>query len=254
MSTLKPPGPTWTIGDYVGLFGGLTGLVGAVIALLGWVEARESRRIAAEAQALAKKNYDRAAGMLPARLEIVGIIPTVEQIDEAMKTNLLGAMRVVELASLDRLLGVNPTLVVKNVGSEPIDTIRVETRYFKGMVDMIGLAEKAVSQPTRWVLEQAKREEYPLSQKLLPGQVAEVSLVRGLLSQMIQSQDADLPDRVHFGSFQIRCYARLVGGPTYDAALSDGETIMSFAWKPNGYPSNRCEEMLSKMQPHVLIR
>jgi len=125
----------WTAGDLVGLVGGITGVVGAFIAILSWLEARESRKIAADAQALSQKSFERSAGKGGAKFTVVSFSPTVDEIPQRLKFRSPFGTDEVRLESLDQLIGLNPCLTVQNIGDEVIEALRVETKFVFGMID-----------------------------------------------------------------------------------------------------------------------
>lgn len=102
----------WTVGDFVGFVGGIAGAVGAFIAILSWLEARESRKIAAEAQALSRKSFDCSAGKGGAKFTVVNFAPTVDEIPQRLKFRSPFGTEEVRLESLDQLIGLNPCLTV----------------------------------------------------------------------------------------------------------------------------------------------
>lgn len=204
---------------------------------------------------VAQKALDRASGKVNAKLELVGMTPKMEDIPPALieKFAEQGNIGGITLRSLDDLIALNPTVILKNVGDEPVETLRVETRFVTGAIDTIGLPAEKQREKTPWVLKQLEQEDYPLSQKLENNQTAKIPFMRGLLGQMMQAQSEGQRDRKHLGKFEIRCYGKIVGGPTFDAAEAKEPLVLSFIWIPNGFPKEKCKEVIEGMKPAVLI-
>ncbi len=63
------------------------------------------------------------------------------------------------------------------------------------LVAKIGQPPERSATPTPDILRQYEREDYQLSERLQPGDQAQVPLLRGLLGQMVQAQDQHRADR-----------------------------------------------------------
>jgi hypothetical protein len=244
----------WSVGDIVGLVGGMAGIVGVIVGVLAWLAAKESNRIAAEAQAVSQKTYDRAAGKIPARLVVEGFGPPYGEIPAEMKFQSPLGVEAVRLKSLDSLRELNPRLVVRNAGDEVIEALRVETRLsFLGLRDPSRPGEKQWGARKAWTFNRGEREDLVLSKKLLPGQTATIPLVRGMTLQMLQGQTGGFEESDRYGQFEVRCYARIVGATAFDESEREATIVISLVWQPNGFPEDQCKKFLDGYEPLVEI-
>ncbi len=242
----------WSAGDIVGLVGGVAGVIGGIIAVLSWLEAKESREIAADAQKLSQESFDRSTGKCTAKLTVDSFSPTVDEIPEQFKFSSFFGTEVVRFESLDQLIGLNPCLTVRNAGDEVIEALRVETKFVYGIIDGRDLPPEKQFAPTPWVLKQVEREDHELGRELKPGERAAIPIARGLVSQMLEAQAADRARKDHYGMFEIRCYARMVGVSSFDGA-DYPLVVMSFVWLPEGFTEDKCREFLDTFEPHVEV-
>ena len=203
---------------------------------------------------VAQQTYNLSTGKIRAQVAQEGMIPSMEEvppkfIGKLSETSDLGG---IFMQSIDDLIVLNPKLRVKNSGDERIESIRVETRFVSGVINTIGLPADKQNTKSPWSLKEVEVEEYPISQHFKRGQTANLSFVRGILAQLAQSQNEQLKEQRHLGKFEIRCYGKLVGSPTYDPA--SGEPIsLSFIWLPTGFPKEKCKEIIDGMKPAVFI-
>jgi len=205
--------------------------------------------ITAENAKVAKSNYDRLAGHVRAKFVITDILP--EQKD--VPPQLLEHSDIFDAPGLtlhepDDFFRLSPQVVIKNTGDEPISEVRIETRLGFSFIDMREQPAERQRQLTPWGFEDAIREDYVLSEKLLPGKSVAVSITKGLLRQMIQLQANDRGDRWHYGRFDIRCMAKLVNGAAFDAPEDDGGIRINYRWKPKDFPEDKCKAMIEKLK------
>jgi hypothetical protein len=152
-----------------------------------------------------KRNYDRAAGRIRAKLEIVGALPAQEDIPpQLLEVSDIFDAPELTLHEVDDFFRLNPIALLKNAGEEPISEIRLETRLESSFIDMRGDPMERQMRPTPWAFEDATREDYVLGEKLMPGKSVAVSITKGLLKQMVQLQANDRPERWHYAQFEIR--------------------------------------------------
>lgn len=204
---------------------------------------------------VAEKTYERAAGLIPAKLLLQPLTPSDEELPPVFwRKNKINRMEAIYLENVDGLLAWNPMAHVKNIGDELVDVLRIETRFVDGMIDGIGLPLEIQRRKTRWVTEQKKDEDYVLNDKLWPGGTASVSVVRGILSQLMLAQATDeRAEREHLGIFKFRAYGRIVGPNPSPMDSAIGEPGVNFVWLPRGFPEERCKKLVDSMQPHVSI-
>jgi hypothetical protein len=197
-----------------------------------------------------RRNYDRAVGNIRAKLELVESLPGPRDVPpDLQKVSPITGQNELTLGQVEDFLRVNPRVVVKNVGDEPIDGIRVETRAVFSFIDMVGQPEARQKAPVPWVLDEVAREDYLLGEKLMPGKVAEIRITKGLLSQMAQLQARDREDRLHYARFQVRCMAKLVGGTAYDGAKDQKAFSFRIVWLPKGFSDAKCKKILEEFKP-----
>lgn len=204
---------------------------------------------------VAQQTDDRAAGRIPARVEVLDVTPKADELPAHTLDTFHPSLsfKTTLFRKVDELLNANPRILFKNTGDEPVEAVRVETRFVLGMIDLIDAPRDMQLMQAPFVLHQAEREDYPLSRKLQPGETALVPVARGLLGQMVQAQDPAKEDRKHMVKFGIRCFGRIVGGSSFDAPERHQELFMTFMWLPNGFPEEKCKKLIETMQPAVEV-
>jgi hypothetical protein len=253
MSTEVAKSGGMSIGDVIGLIGGLAGLIGGIVSVLAWMEARESRKIAAEAQVLSQRTYDRAAGKVTAKLAVEAVSPAYEQISQRFKFRSPLGTDEVRVTSLEQLHSLSPRITVKNVGDEAIEGIRVETKLVLAAFPGAGpTPDKQWATISPWtLLKESEQEDFTPSKKLLPGQTTTVPFLRGLVAQMIQAQAIDHTPNDHYGRIEIKYYGRLVGATSYDEGVRGATILMKFVWAPEGFSDEKCKAFLEGSRPAV---
>jgi hypothetical protein len=202
----------------------------------------------------AKEANDRQSGRVVAKLQIVGVHPKAGEFPELLEPFLkqMPETKSYCVREPGQLLFLNPRIIVKNIGEEPIDSIRVETKFVWGLIDAI---DKPVDQ-TRikdpFVLRQAERDTYDLSRKFKKGEMLVMPFAKGLLGQMIQAQNPAKGEWKHSGRFEVRCFARMVGSTSFDGGDTDEFAQVTFWWYPNGFPEDKVKAMIEKMQPEAV--
>ncbi|MBA4020274.1 MAG: hypothetical protein C0483_24195 [Pirellula sp.] len=200
------------------------------------------------------RNYDRLSGRTRAQLVMIDSVPAQEDVPEGLlQKSPIFDEQVLTLSDVDDFFRLNPRLLFKNVGDEPIGDIRLETRLGFSFIDMIGEPEERQRKPTPWAYEDATRDDYVLGEKLFPEHIVEVSIVRGLLDQMTQLQATDRADRWHYGQFDIRCMGKLVNGGGFDST-DYSQASVNFRWKPAGFPQDKCKKVLEKLRHVPVVR
>lgn len=203
---------------------------------------------------VAQQQHDLDTGKAQAILAVAGMRPSMGMIPARDRADFHGSGELIRFETVDRLLANNPTIILKNTGSGSIDAVRVEVAFIEGLIDSVDQRpQDDATRPTPWVLA-PEMIEYTPAGKVEPGQEAEISLVRGLICQMLQAQAEDRSDRLHVGKFRVRCFARATGATAFDVARSEATLYLRFAWLPDGFPRARCQELAESMKPHVEIR
>jgi len=199
-----------------------------------------------------QKSLNRATGLDAAKLEIVDYIPANDDIAPAFKAKLF-SWDAVRFQDLDRLLAFHPRLIVRNAGEEPIEILRTTVSFSGGLIDARGLATDVQHEKNPWVLKQVEQEDHVLKKRLERGQFAVIPLEKGLVGQMMQAQDEKKGDRDHYGTFQVKCYAKLFGASNFDDAQNEAQIVLMYGWIPKGFPGEKCRSFLSEYRPDVLI-
>jgi hypothetical protein len=198
----------------------------------------------------AKESRD---GNTAAKFDIVDGYPKLDDVPAGLlKHSEMTDSDVPTLLDLNDLHRFNPGIVTKNNGSKPIDTVRVEVRHLGTIVDTATKSEEMQKRKSPWLLKNAARVDYPLSHKLLPGKTAQIDLKKELLSMMVQLQSKDNDDCLHYGAFEVRVMAKLVGATAFDAA-EEHKSLVNFAWLPKGFPDDECQEALRRLDLTPII-
>lgn len=199
---------------------------------------------------------DRAAGRVEARISLIATLPRPEDMPKELFEAVLDteASKCPHYREVAYLLSSNPSVVVKNVGTEIIDVLRTETQMVYGMTDARGKTLESFGKPAPFVHRQSEREDYVLSRKLKPGDTATVSVAKGIVGQMTQAQSSDRPDWKHCGRFEARCYAHAVGNAStaFDASEPDNRMVLLMSWLPSGFTEEKCKGVLG-ITPTVAI-
>jgi hypothetical protein len=202
---------------------------------------------------IGQRGYDRTVGKVAARLELVRISPSIEEISPAMKAPVFGDRKEVWFNSLKQLIAMNPTLTIRNGGDEAIGALRVETQFLRGIIDNRDEPTQAIGEPDPWVFDQSDRKDYALSRPLRPGETASIPISPGLLAQLLQAQNPKLGHKPHFGVFKIEYYGKLIGLDHFDQSDTSTTVGMAFVWIPNGFPEADARRFLQDFKPAVEI-
>ena len=65
---------------------------------------------------------------------------------------------------------------------------------------------------------------------------------------MAQGRSPGFEDKEHYGHFEIRCYARIVGSAGFDESDQDACVLMSYVWAPRGFSDDACKKFLEVYQ------
>lgn len=202
---------------------------------------------------VAKESLDRSAGKTGVSLSFVELVPPQEMVHKSLKVKSMFDTEMVKLKNVNDLLMFNPCIIIRNDGQEPIDTIRIETQFTFGVVDMRNGNEAQAKATSPWVLRPVEREDIKLSQKLQPGKMARIPILKGLLLQMMQSQNPSVDSFDHYGKFLVRYYSKLVGVDAFDGPKDNITPGASIIWVPKGFDKAQCDKMLSEYVTHIEI-
>lgn len=248
-----PQRQRWTLGDWVGLAGGVLALLSLIVAWLSHSEAVESRKIAEKAQALAQQTYDRSAGKVPAKLAVTGFSPERVVVPDIYREAKNGELDVV-LTGTEDLKKFNPRLFVKNTGDEPIDAIRIE-----GKVRLVGAAlkeenlKREFASQVSWWHDRIDSREIQLGRKLSPGETASIPLVKSLASQLGHLQLKTPSPVDHVGIFEFHCSGRLVSANAFDPASGGTGISIRVVWIPTGFTQEACRALIDSDNAAVEI-
>jgi hypothetical protein len=199
---------------------------------------------------LQREANDRAAGRIGAKLEIVRMEPrpdTFKHLFEKVHPEVDES--VAHFKTVDDLLRLNPGVLVRNTGDEIIDGLRVETqeRWVRDLDPGVPAGSVPGYKP---LLEPSQREDYVLSEKLKPGDVAFIPVAKPLLKSVLQAQVPSKSDRKHHAFFEVRCYGRAAGAPTFERAQQDENIHLVFCWFPAEFSEEACKKY-TEMTPTV---
>jgi hypothetical protein len=225
----------WTTAEMIGC---ITGIVGAVVAGLSWVESKESRKIAGDAQQLSQRTYDRFAGK---------ILPVI---------SVRGDGNALVLQNLADLKAGRIGIFVKNVGTEPVDLIRTNV-----VTSAAWLLRAGPNEPSLMVPQTDEVESF--DQKLLttlqPEDERWVDLKRQIVSRLLKLRVEQPRKFGVFVIFNVDCYGRLVGQETPSANpdpkggrdRSGRATTQSIPihWYPDAFPKTETEAYLNEYHP-----
>jgi hypothetical protein len=151
------------------------------------------------------------------------------------------------------LVRLDPRIAVKNIGDEPVEAMRVEVRFVKGQILLFKGKDNPSLEINHRVLKQNATDDYVLSGKLMKGDEAAVSTIRGLAEQILDSQDPGHLDKPQKALFEITCYGRLVGGTGFDEAEPQKGIYMWLAWEPPGFPPEETRKRIGEIKRNPII-
>jgi len=224
-----------------------TPLAALGIALWAAWSAQESAREAKEANA-------RASGRIPAKLVLEDVIPNSDTLPREMRANIFGLpLTTVYFRNVKMLADLNTRIVLKNIGEEPVDTIRVTVTYRKE--SGFSLADK-VKRPDDLgpiSTEQVHRDDHVLDKKMNKGDVAIIPVTKGLLSQMLQAQKGQKIPGERYGEFGIQCYGKPVGATSFDDLSDEKMVTLRALWWPTNFDTAECKKIIEEFRPRVEV-
>jgi hypothetical protein len=182
----------------------------------------------------------RASGEITAEIEIASVVQAgIKEFGKDKKAE----PPKMDFKDIDALLRLRPTVVLNNVGEEPIEAIRVVTNLFQiGLPTQPG--DKAIFHP---MLREEERDDIMLPEQWLPGKSVGISLVKGILGQMVQIQSKEKHAK-HFAWMQVRVSGKITNSTVFGRG-GEGRVILCLVqWTPSGFPEGKAREVLSGYQ------
>jgi hypothetical protein len=197
---------------------------------------------------------ERAAGRLPARLELVGSKPDANTLKPALRKSIFGSeYTTMFFGTPTDVVNLNECVILRNVGDEPIEAIRVTVSYAGGFNEKDVFKVVGLDQPPIVTEQQVHKEDHILDQKMTKGEVALIPLTKGMLHQMLQAQKDRAKDVERFGVFRVRSSAKIVGASSFDGIYDDKELTLRLLWLPSGFDEEQCTKLIERFQPRVEI-
>jgi hypothetical protein len=226
-------------------------LVGVGSLFVAW-QAKEISREQADA---AKEANARASGRIPAKVILEASLPDSTSLPKELRKPIFGTELTTFYAdNPEKMIALNHRIVLRNVGDEPIEAIRITVAYDRGFTakDMFNLIGRdGPNDPI--ITEQLHKEEVTLDQKLTKNEVVIVPLTKGLLHQMLQGQRGQTPDAERYGEFVVKSYGRIVGSSSYDGLLDEKYLRVRLLWMPKGFAEERVAKMVESFKPRIEI-
>jgi hypothetical protein len=113
------------------------------------------------------------------------------------------------------------------------------------MLPKVGRVQRQVSQ--------IHRQDYDLDRKLGKNEVVRVPLTKGILHQIIQGQKGQTIDAERYGEFDIRFYAKVVGGNSFDGIYDEKFLRIKILWLPNGFDEVKCNKVIDSFKANVEV-
>lgn len=196
----------------------------------------------------------RASGRVSAQLVFEGSIPDGTSLPEELRHPIFDSPYTTFYSkNPEELIRLNPRIVLRNAGEEPVEAIRVTVSYDFGRSASDDYFLIGSGPPGPIVTEQLHREEHLLDQKLGHNDVCIIPITKGLIHQMLQGQQGQIANAQRYGEFSIRCSGRVVGGTSFDPLADDMLLKFRLLWLPEGFPENKCTKLVRDIQPKLTI-
>jgi hypothetical protein len=226
-------------------------IVGVGSLVVAW-QAKEFSRAQAEA---AKEANARTSGRTPAKMVLEASLPDSASLPDEVRKPIFGTKLTTFYADTpEKLISLNHRIVLRNVGEEPIEAIKVTVAYDRGFTakDMFNLiGGDGTNDPV--ITEQLHKEEVVLDQKLSNNEVAIIPLTKGLLHQMLQGQRGQTPDAERYGEFVVKSYARIAGSSSFDGLVDEKYLRVRLLWMPKGFAEEKVGKMIESFKPRIEI-
>jgi len=181
-------------------------------------------------------------------MEFARFWPTPKDFGKDMRIAAFGGTDKPYYKDIDTFVKFRPTLVLNNVGEEPIEAIRIVTSRVYAQIDMPN--QPRDKDEFGLVLREEEREDITLAQQWLPETSVQISLLKGILGQMVQIQSREKQNAMHQALMQVQISARITGSNVF--GRGDDRKIACFVWwMPSGFSDDKCREVLNGYQPAV---
>ncbi len=227
----------------------LISLAAIIVAIVSAVYSYRSAVASEVSAVVAKETNERAAGRVPARVVVVDALPNEETIPEGMRKKVDDAdYWTASVDNSESLLRLDPRIVLRNVGDEPVDKIFVRTLHESTwMKNKAGLPEL----PPSTMVEQEHVDSFELQPKLEKGGVVTIRVAKGILHQMLESQIGKHQEQERFGVFRCIVSAKTVGSTSPDPLVDYIVIRFRILWVPKNFPQKDCREILQNLKPRV---
>jgi hypothetical protein len=232
-------------------------IAGGVAVYTHWqTDAANQSAKAAKTQADAALEANaRAGGRLQANLVLLDSIPNSETLPQELRKKIAGTdFTTAYLPDVDRLIKLNPRIVLRNAGDEPVETIRITVAYEGWSINERNFfAFRLRDGEGPIIAEQVHKDDHVLDQKLQKNEVVTIPLTKGLLHQMLQGQQGEPATSDCFGEFRVRASGKVAGGVGLDGLRDDMLLRLRLLWTPAGFKEEKCRPILDRFQPDVQI-
>lgn len=200
---------------------------------------------------IAEKAEARAAGQATATLELIDVFPNSESIPKELRRPIVGGpFTTAYFEDPDTLLRLNMRLILKNVGSRPLDTVRVTVSFDDGF-SVTDPGNAGAKDPI--ITQQVFREDFALDRTAQPTEVIIIPITKGLLSQIVAGQKGKQPEAQRYGEFVVKAYGKVAGGAGFDGIHDDRFIRIRLLWLPKGFSEERSSAILKEFHPNVEI-
>lgn len=248
------------------IFSAVTAFIGVITTFAGvyWTyratqAADRQADYSAKQTTIAEAALDLTTGKRSAKIEFADFYPLPEDTPEQRMTRYFNTDKKVPFFRNPTDLVINGPLVwLNNIGDDPIETIRLETSWREGVMDTRNLGLDLDNPPKEWfknevpvVLKKTEREEFTPSKNWGPGKAVEISVMKGILSQMAQAQSKKYLDRMQYARIEFGITAKLAGSSIF----SSEEVRISWmvAWLPSAFTEDEVKRVLDNYQKGVIV-
>jgi hypothetical protein len=181
-------------------------------------------------------------------MKIFRVLPIPEMVPPEMFTRQPIGQPTFILRSPDSIAKINPQIHMQNVGDEPIEAVKVETR-------LVMLTHK--DKDGKWwsarqdELQQFNQLEPLLVKKIQPNDINYVPFGRGIVSLLKDAPVRGREDQEHFAQIEVRLFGRLVQAAGFDEAQDPAVQFLYYSWTPKDFREADCKAFLDKYNPSV---
>jgi hypothetical protein len=217
----------------------------AAFSFVQMLESQKQTKINQEQAKVAKDAQERATGKISAKIKCAEYRPGPDDFPKEMRTEAFGWNQPY-YKDIESFLTYAPRLWINNIGDEPIDAIKITTSMTRSTIDMP--KQSKVEQGI--LVREEEREEIPLNQHLRPGRAIQVSLLKGLLGQMIQKPTEETSSVMHYAELRVTISGRLAGSAVFGSDSTE-VIVCVVVWIPSGFPDEKCQDVLKDYQTFI---